>query len=344
MKQPSNGERLLLDCTLRDGGYVNNWEFDAQTVERVMDGLYDAGVRYIELGIMGRGGVPGRSTKFSDFAQIRRFLAHRRPGCRYAVMLNQADAHTFEIPSRAEDTVDLIRIAFFKKERDAAMEKARELKAKGYEVFLQAMATFMYDDAELAALISDVNDVEPEAFYLVDSFSTLYNEDVRRMTDFVLARLSRNVLFGFHAHNNIQMAYSNAMEFLSTKTDRPLIADGSIYGMGRGAGNVPTELLMEYLNKKCNGSYDTLEVLMLFEEAIRPIFREHYWGFSPEYFLTAQKNMNSVYSWYLGNRGVRSLCALNAMLDSIPEEVCYTLNRPAADAAMEMYGKEREHD
>ncbi len=331
---PTYGKRLLLDCTLRDGGYVNNWEFDARTVERVMDGLYDAGVRCIELGIMGRGGDPGKSTKFSDFEQIQRFLARRRPGCRYAVMLNQAEAREFVIPPRTQDTPDLIRIAFFKKERDAAMEKARELKAKGYEVFLQSMARFMYTDEELSALIDDVNKVGPAAFYLVDSFSTLYNADVRRLTDFVLERLSGSILFGFHAHNNIQMAYSNAMEFLSTKTDRPLIADGSIYGMGRGAGNVPVELLMEYLNKFHGGSYSVIDVLALFEEAIRPIFRRYYWGFSPEYLLTAQKDMNSVYSWYLTNHGVTELRELNAALDSIPVAVRYTLDRTAADEAI----------
>lgn len=331
----------ILDCTLRDGGYVNNWEFDTQTVERIMDGLYDAGVRIIELGIMSKGGVQGKSTKFSDFEQIRGLFARRRPDCRYAVMLNQADANVFEIPYRAEDTVDLIRIAFFKKEYVAAMDKARELKSKGYEVFLQAMATFMYDGEELSELIENVNEVEPTGFYLVDSFSTLYNEDVRRITDFVLERLSPNILFGFHAHNNIQMAYSNAIEFLSTKTERSLIVDGSIFGMGRGAGNVPTELLMEYMNKFCGANYSIIDLLALFEEIIKPIFQQYYWGFSPEYFLTAQKNMNSVYSWYMGNHGVKNIRALNSILDNIPEEVRYTLNRTAADTAIETQrGKE----
>lgn len=335
-------DRILLDCTLRDGGYVNNWAFDGHTVERVMDGLYDAGVRYIELGIMGKGGELGKSTKFSDFDQIRGFFTHRRPGCRYAVMLNQAEADAFTIPPRAQDTVDLIRIAFFKKECTEAMKKAEELKEKGYEVFLQAMATFMYSDDELETLLSEVNTIEPAGFYIVDSFSTLYNADVRRMADFVLERLSDQILFGFHAHNNIQMAYSNVMEFFSTRTDRPLIADGSIYGMGRGAGNVPTELLMEYLNKFYGSDYSIIDVMALFEEAIRPIFRQFYWGFSPEYLLTAQKDMNSVYSWYLVNHGVTKLRDLNAALDNIPEEVRYTLDRTAADAAIESIKTQKE--
>ncbi len=339
-KEQKRGRRLLLDCTLRDGGYVNNWDFGVPTVLRVMDGLYDAGVRFIELGIMGKGGQQEGSTKFAAFEQIRPFVAQRRPGCRYAVMLNQAEAAAYDIPPRTQDTVDLIRIAFFKNESGAAMLKARELKDKGYEVFLQAMATFMYDEDELAGLIQAVNQVLPTAFYLVDSFGTLYNADVRRLADFVLQRLSEQVLFGFHAHNNIQMAYANVVEFLSTPTDRPLMVDGSIYGMGRGAGNAPTELVMQCLNQFYGGSYRTIDVLALFEEAIKPIFAQYYWGFAPEYFLTAQKDMNSVYGWYLVNHGLTDLRGLDAAMDSIPEAIRYSLNRKAADAAIAAYKRQ----
>ena len=338
----TGASRMILDCTLRDGGYVNNWEFDRETVMRVMDGLYTAGVRWIELGIMGMGGVPGQSTKFSDFTQIEPLLAGRRADCRYAVMFNQAEADKFDFPPRGEKTVDLIRIAFFKRERGAAMEKVLELRSKGYEVFLQAMATFMYSPQELNELIQTVNQIKPAGFYIVDSFSTMYNRDVREMSDFVLERLSREILFGFHAHNNIQMAYSNAIEFYASQTDRPLIADGSIYGMGRGAGNVPVELLMEYLNKFCGADYKIIEVLDLFQKTIRPIFREYYWGFSPEYYLTAQKDTNSVYSWYLRNRGVRDIRDFDAILDSLPDEIRYTLNRSVADQAIENYFKGRK--
>ena len=215
------------------------------------------------------------------------------------------------------------------------MEKALELKSEGYEVFLQAMATFMYSTQELDELLQTVNRIKPAGFYIVDSFSTMYNRDVREMADFVLERLSQEILFGFHAHNNIQMAYSNAIEFFSTRTDRPLIADGSIYGMGRGAGNVPVELLMEYLNKFHGADYRIIEVLDLFQRTIRPIFREYYWGFSPEYFLTAQKDTNSVYSWYLRGHGVQDIRDFDAILDSLPDEIRYTLNRAAADRAIE---------
>lgn len=333
---------MILDCTLRDGGYVNNWEFNFDTVRKVMDGLYGAGVRYIELGIMGMGGEEGKSTKFADFKQIEPLLAHRKKDCQYAVMLTQTDAGKFVIPPRSGRTVDLIRIAFFKQEQNEAMATARELKDKGYRVFLQAMATFMYSDEELAALLEEVNQTRPAAFYMVDSFSTMYNEDVREMRAFVLSRLDQDILFGFHAHNNIQMAYSNAIEFLSAEADRPLMVDGSIYGMGRGAGNVPTELLMEYFNKFCGGSYNILKVLQVYQEAIQPIFQQYYWGFSPVYYMTASKEINSVYGWYLTTHGVNDLKDIDSILEQLPQDVRYTLSRSAADEAIKICKRESQ--
>lgn len=333
---------LIMDCTLRDGGYVNNWEFDFDVATKVMDGLCDAGVRYMELGIMGNGGIAGKSTKFADFKQMEPLLVHRKASCQYAVMVNQAEADKFQFPNRDEDTPDIIRIAFFKKECLPALKKARELKEKGYLVFLQAMATFMYSDQEFASLIAEVNKVCPAGFYMVDSFSTMYNDDVRRMKAFVLSRLDEDILFGFHAHNNIQMAYSNAIEFLSTEETRPLMVDGTIYGMGRGAGNVPTELLMEYSNKFSGSRYDILKVLEVFQKEIQPIFQKYYWGFSPVYYLTASKEINSVYGWYLTTHGVNDLKDINSILESLPLEVRYTLSRSAVDEAIETCKREKK--
>ena len=256
-------------------------------------------------------------------------------------MLNQAEAERYKIPVRSEKTPDLIRIAFFKPEYAAAMRKAEELKEKGYLVWLQAMATFLYSREEMERLLDAVNRVRPDGFYMVDSFSTMYGEDVRQMADQILARLSPDIQFGFHAHNNIQLAYANVIEFFSVPTDRALIADGSIYGMGRGAGNVPTELMMEYLNKFAGGKYDIMKVLRVFQQEIRPIFRQYYWGYSPEYYLTASKGTNSAYSWYLGNREIRDLTDLDEILDRIPPEVRYTLSREAADEAVRSYCEEK---
>ena len=236
--------RILLDCTLRDGGYVNNWEFGAKTALQIRDALYDSGIHYIELGIMGRDSTAGRQTKFASFDEVQPLLEGRRPGCQYCVMITQAELSNawLEIPPRSKTAVDIIRLAYFKPEKSSALISAHKLKEKGYEVFLQAMATFMYTKDELSTMIKEINCLQPAAFYIVDSFSTMYNEDVQMMAEFSLENLADNIYLGFHAHNNIQMAFSNAITFINMQTDRRLMIDGSIFGMGRGAGNVPLEL------------------------------------------------------------------------------------------------------
>lgn len=337
------GIRLLLDCTLRDGGYVNDWNFDLAAARQISGALYDAGVRYIELGLMGRGGVPGKQTKFSAFDEIAPLLEDRRADCHYCVMITQSEWESggSSIPPRSGDTVDLIRLAFFKADTDAAINTARELKSKGYQVFLQAMATSRYTPGELSALLQKVNRLRPDAFYMVDSFSTMYNDDVLNMERSIIEQLDGDIMLGFHAHNNIQMACSNAIAFIEAPTDRPLIVDGSVYGMGRGAGNAPLELLMKYMNQKRDGAYQVQPVMSAFERCIEPIFKELYWGYSMPYFLTACSDTNPAYGWYLEQRGIASLADIAAILERIPDEVRHTLVKAAAENAIAGTVKER---
>ena len=324
----------ILDCTLRDGGYVNNWEFDHEVANGVIDGLYESGVRVIEIGIMGIGGIVGKSTKFASFAEAEPLLKNRKKDCKYAIMLTQADASKFDIPTRSEKTVDMIRIAYFKPELKDAIIFAESLKQKGYEVFLQAMATFMYSDKEMGDMIEEINNIKPQAFYIVDSFSNLHPEDIRQMSERVLVKLDKDIDFGLHAHNNIQMAFANAITFMDAAAGREIYIDGSIYGMGRGAGNVPVELLMDYLNKK--GQKYNLEILLkTYQDYIQPIFEQYFWGYTHPYYLTASKDMNSVYSWFFMNRGIRDIVKLNAALDMIQDNSKYTLMKVEAEEIAE---------
>lgn len=331
----------ILDCTLRDGGYVNNWRFDTNTSLSVMNGLYDCGVRIIEIGIIGDGGEPGKSTKFSDSSQMEVLLTHRKEDCKYAVMVTQAEFPTFSFPERSNKTVDIVRLAFFKSDLPNVFVSASKLIAKGYEVFLQAMATFMYTDQELEQLLINVNAIKPAAFYIVDSFSTMYPHDVRQRSDLVLGKLDESIGFGFHAHNNIQLAFANVIEFLATKTNRLLLADASIFGMGRGAGNVPLELVLDYCNKKLRTTYNISKVLDVYQTYIQPIFDEESWGYSMKYYLTATKNTNSVYGWYLSKRGFSDLHDFEAILDQLPDNTRYTLKKETVEEIISRYKQER---
>ncbi|PST29216.1 aldolase catalytic domain-containing protein [Enterocloster lavalensis] len=323
----------VLDCTLRDGGYVNNWEFGYDVAKKIIDGLYESGIRVIEIGIMGKNGELGKSTKFTSLKDAEPLLENRKKDCKYAIMLNQAEAGNFDIPVRSEKTVDMIRLAYFKAERQNAMILAKSLKDKGYEVFLQAMATFMYSDDEMDSMLAQINNLAPQAFYIVDSFSNLFPEDIVKMAKNVLSKLDKHIDFGFHAHNNIQMAFANAIAFMNVESDRNIYIDGSIYGMGRGAGNVPVELLVDYLNKK-EKLYNLEVLLKTYQDYVKPIFEQYFWGYTHPYFLTASKDMNSVYGWYFMNNGINDIVQLNKALDMIKDTSKYTLMKDEAAEAV----------
>lgn len=321
----------ILDCTLRDGGYVNNWDFPLETAKKIISGLYDSGIRYIEIGIMGKGKKSG--TKFVEFDDMKPLLEDRHSDCNYAAMATVNELRGFSIPKRSRDTVDILRVAFFKEDRSESLEIGKQLIEKGYMVFLQPMATFMYSDEELSELIRKVNEVKPAAVYMVDSFSNLYPDDVKKMAGCFLKELDKDICFGFHAHNNIQMAYANVIEFLSTDTDRKLFVDSSIFGMGRGAGNLPTELIMEYLNKRGH-TFNVIPILKTYQDELEPIYEEYGWGYSHLYYLTAVKKMNSVYGWYLLNKGITDIMCEDAILNEIDVQDKHTLNKESIENAI----------
>ncbi len=335
----------LLDCTLRDGGYVNNWEFDTDTSLKVMKAIYDSGVRLIELGIMGRGGVKGKQTKFTCFEDAKELLDARKADCKYTIMITQAESKYITIPQRDVSSPEIIRLAYFKQERNDAIKTARELMDKGYTVFFQAMATFLYSEEEYIEMLHEINELKPAAFYMVDSFSTMYKEDVHHWAELTSSILSHDIGFGFHAHNNMQMAYSNVIEYmeLMKKLNRDVFIDGSIFGMGRGAGNVPTELLIHYCNSHYNADYNNKPLLKVFQDVLQPIYKQYGWGYSLPNLLTATKDMNSAYAWFLTTHGITDILALDEIMDSVPVECRYTLMKDVVVRLMDEY-REKQHD
>ena len=321
----------ILDCTLRDGGYVNNWNFGNKGIHNIISDLGEAKIDIIECGILGLIDNNGDFSKFGNFKEMEEFLPEKR-GALYACMLNYSEKDKFLIPERNSKTVDCIRVAFFKPEAYDALKYAEGLKEKGYLVFLQAMVTSQYSDEELSRLIEAVNALAPFAFSLVDSFGTMYNAEVTSLYYKIDKGLDKPILFGFHAHNNLQMAFSNAIAFIETNNNkRNIIVDATVHGMGRGAGNACTELVAKYLNEKYHGNYNVDKILYIFENELKNIYEEFYWGYTNAYFATARLDINSAYIWYLSQRGINNYSKIDLILRRIPQESKYFLNKPVID-------------
>lgn len=321
----------ILDCTLRDGGYVNNWQFSVQQYWGLAKEMQDTKVEIMELGIMGRHTEEGFSTKFTDFQAVPKVPDN---DMLYTVMYMASEIEHFqEIPQWEPGMFQGIRLAFFKDDAQAALKYIEKMRGKGYQFFLQPMATFLYTDEELAELIRQANMLAPYAFYMVDSFGTMYGEDVRRMFALVHRELAPGIKMGFHAHNNIQLAFSNVMEFvrLAYENDREAIVDASVFGMGRGAGNANLELVAGFFNRFYQRDYCIDRMVELYCDYISEEYQKNDWGYSMQYFVASQEKANAAYVWYLNRKGVTDVREIRRILRQIPKEKRHTLDRRGID-------------
>ena len=159
-------------------------------------------------------------------------------------------------------------------------------KGKGYKVFVQPVDILGYSDSELIELIQLINEVEPYCLSMVDTFGSMYQEDLHRVFELVNHNLTRTCRLGFHSHNNLQLSSALSQEFIRmTVGKREIVVDGTINGMGRGAGNTPTELLAQYMVSQLGYSYDIDALLDVIDGYMDNIRSRCTWGYTTPNFV-----------------------------------------------------------
>lgn len=293
----------VLDCTLRDGGYCNQWRFGFENIKKITDSLVKANIEIIECGFL-TNKVRYRKdlTQFNTIEQLVTAIPEDRSGKIFVAMMNYGEYSIDDIPQYDGTSIDGIRVAFNKKSRIEALEICRGIKNKGYKVFIQAMISLSYTDEEFLDLIYRVNEICPYSFYIVDSFGMIKRKDLTHFFYMVERNLNQNTWIGFHSHNNMQLAYSNAQILVDMQTNRNLIIDTSIFGMGRGAGNLNTELFVEYLNDNRGTHYLLKPLLHVIDEVLNKFYYENYWGYSLPNYLSASYNTHPNYATYLDDK------------------------------------------
>lgn len=296
-------EIKLLDCTLRDGGYCNNWQFGQSSIHSIISGLIEANIDIIECGFITQKYKKNEDrTQFTSFEDIAEVLPADKGGKLFVAMINYGEFSLQNIPDYDGKSVDGIRVAFHKKDRIEALKYCEQIKNKGYKVFIQGMVTISYSDEEFVDLIKRVNALTPFAFYIVDSFGMMKRKDLIRLFYTVEHNLSDNIMIGFHSHNNMQLAYSNALALTQVQSNRKIIIDSSVYGMGRGAGNLNTELFTEFLNENFGGQYVLQPLLNIIDDILDGFYRKNYWGYSLPNYLSAKNNAHPNYAGYLDDK------------------------------------------
>ena len=293
----------VLDCTLRDGGYCNDWAFGKDNILKIVKGLVEANIDIIECGYLSqKQSLSEDRTQFCTLNQIAKMIPEHRKNQLFVAMINFGEYEIDDIPQYDGTSVDGIRVCFHKKKRFEALEYCRRLKVKGYKVFIQGMVSLNYSDEEFVDMIRKVNEIEPYAFYIVDSFGMMKEKDLVRLFYMVEHNLKESISIGFHSHNNMQLAYSNCLSLMQIQTNRSIVIDASIYGMGRGAGNLNTELFVEYLNENKDGYYRLKPLLNIIDDILNDFYHKNYWGYSLPNYLSAKHNAHPNYASYLDSK------------------------------------------
>lgn len=282
----------ILDCTIRDGGLINNHHFDDEFVKTVYETLVAAGVDYMEIGYKGDKSMypPDEHGpwKHCDEEDLRRIVGDNPHDIKLSAM---ADAercdYKKDILPKQDSVLDLIRVASYIHQIPVALDMIHDAHEKGYEVVLQLMAVSVVQERELEEALPVIAESPITALYLVDSFGALYSEQIRDFTiNYMEALGESGKEVGIHAHNNQQLAYANTIEALIVGASR---LDATINGMGRGAGNCPLELLIGFLH---NPKFRLRPVLQCIENHIMPLREEIEWGPMIPYMLTGLLNQH----------------------------------------------------
>ncbi len=316
-------EIKLLDCTLRDGGYLNDWEFGNSNIVNIFERLVSAGIDIIETGFIDEHRpFDANRTIFPDTASANRLYEKLDKGNSMIVgMIDYGTCGIDKIMPQSECYLDGIRVIFKKQKMHDAIRFCHEVKKRGYKVFAQAVSITSYNDEELSELIDLVNTLEPYAFSLVDTYGLLHKGELRHYFDFACDHLKKEIGIGYHAHNNFQLAYANCIELMDDPPkDRMLIVDGTLYGMGKSAGNTPIELLVMHMNGFHNGDYHNSQILEAIEVTMLDINRRIGWGYSFKFFLAASHDCHPNYVNFLMDMGKLSVRSINEILESLDED------------------------
>ncbi|MCM1100971.1 MAG: aldolase catalytic domain-containing protein [Acetatifactor muris] len=307
----------MLDCTLRDGGYINDFLFGEKAIKDIIHRLSKAAIDIIECGFLQSKAQDPDASLFGDVQQIQRAIGKKNENLMYVAMIQYGAITNEEITPFDGQSIDGIRLTFHQHEIEPAFVLGKQLMDKGYKVFMQPVGTTSYEDGSLIHLIQKVNELKPFAFYMVDTLGVMYKNDLLRLFYIIDHNLDRRIALGFHSHNNLQMSFANAQELVQLNSPRKLIIDASVLGMGRGAGNLNTELLTQYLNVNFDARYDNLELMGIVDEYIRPLSFRYKWGYDVAYYMAAVSGCHPNYASFLLNLQTLNMQDINAVLKSL---------------------------
>ena len=282
-------EIVVVDCTIRDGGLINNSRFSIETVKDVYNSLCASGVDIIELGYRNSKKVfsPDKFGlwRFCDDEILKRITDGNESKAKLAVMMDAHKSEMEDIAPKENSPVDIIRVATYVKDIDKAIKLANHATEYGYQTTINIMAVSHTIERELMEALQQIEEeTKILACYIVDSFGALYSEDI----DFYYHKYKEHLKtkeIGIHCHNHQQLAFANTIQGVIKGIN---YLDATLYGVGRAAGNCPLELLVSFLK---NPKFDLRPILKVIETQILPIKKKIEWGYHIPYMISGTLNL-----------------------------------------------------
>lgn len=284
-----NNRIKVLDCTIRDGGICNDWDFDVPTVKRVYDSLSNSGVDYMEIGYQSKPGLFDPKDvglwRFCEENALKEVVQGSTSKMKLCTMIDVGRIRPEDIPPAVDSSIDVLRIATYAHQMDDALVLLNDALNKGYETFINVMAVSTLPPEKVDVFLKELAGSGVHNVAIVDSFGAMYPYHIRYLVQKYRSILGTNIGLGVHCHNNQQQAFANSIAAADEGVD---FIDATIFGMGRGAGNCPLELLLFYLN---NPKHSIEPILELTEHFVKLRY-DLLWGYHMPYAITGYLNLH----------------------------------------------------
>ena len=278
----------VLDCTIRDGGLMNDHYFTDEFVREVYRALSESGIDYMEMGYRSSKELyPSKdfgSWKYCDDEKIREITGGIESNLKLSVMVDAHRVKEQQFVKADESPFDMVRVATYVKDMDKAIELVKKCHDLGYETTVNIMAISKEIEPDMIEALDQLAESPVDVVYVVDSFGALYCEQIEYLVKLFRKHLPENKEIGVHCHNNQQLAFANTIEGIIHNAN---FLDASLYGIGRGPGNCPLELLIGFLK---NPKFKLSPILRAIEEQMLPMQKNIEWGYLIPYMVTGMLN------------------------------------------------------
>ena len=298
----------LLDCTLRDGGYVNSWNWGFAAAKDINASLTRAGTDIVEVGFLRNvDGYNPDVTVCNTIEELNRLLPAHTGSTMYSGMAMRSNYDIAKLSPYEGHGIEMLRITAHDYDIREGMDFAREVKARGYQ------------------------------FSIVDTFVSMRRRDLERIVSLVDHNLAPDIRVGLHLHENMALSFCLAQEFLDKHLGRDTTVDGSLMGMGRIPGNLPIELIADYMNETLGCHYDIDEMMDAIQDHIAPLKGETAWGYTPAYFLSARYNLHRDYAEHYLDKGDLTNRDINHILAGFDRSKATAYDKDYADRLYREY-------